>query len=81
MDVPYILEKHGMYYAHNSSGYVHRVLLAELYTKEYAEQHARQCDEVRARPITDFLSDPDDVQEYIDRLEAMRDALIAAGSE
>lgn len=75
MSVPYVLNKNGMYYAHNSAGYVSRVLLAELYTKEYAESHASHCDEVRAIPVTELLTGVDEVQEYIDRLEEMKLAL------
>lgn len=74
-DIPYVITKDGMYYAHDSRGYVHRVLLAELYTKEYAESHAKMCDECRAIPITDLLADADEVQNYIDRLEVMRDVM------
>ena len=71
---PYVLQKQGMYYAHNSRGYVSRVLLAELYTKEYAENYARQCEDVRAIPVTELLTGPDEVQEYIDRLLVMKAA-------
>lgn len=75
-EIPYVLKKHGLFYAHNSSGYVSSVFLAELYDEQYAKNSAEQCDEVTAIPVTVLMSDPEVVQEYIDRLEAMRDALI-----
>lgn len=78
MEIPYVLKKQGMYYAHNSRGYVSRVLLAELYTEDYANQHAKMCDECEAIRITECLTGPDEVQEYIDRLEVMRDVMKAA---
>lgn len=73
--MPYVLKKKGRYYAHNSRGYVSRVLLAELYTEEYAKQYAEQCDECQAIPISDLLTGPEEVQQYIDRMEVMRDAM------
>jgi hypothetical protein len=78
---PYVIQKNGMYYAHNSAGYVSRVLLAELYTKEYAESHCKQSQECRAFPVTELLTSAEEVQEYIDRLEAMKRAMIAAAQE
>lgn len=77
MKVPYVLKKNGMYYAHNSCGYVSRVLLAELYTEEYAENHAKHTDECQAIPITELLSGTEEVEEYIIRLEAMSEAMAA----
>lgn len=73
--IPYVLQKNGMYYAHNSAGYVHRVLLAELYDEDYAKNYATYCDDVRAIPITELLTGAEEVQEYIDRLEVMRDVM------
>ena len=73
--IPYVIRKNGMYYAHNSCGYVSRVLLAELYTEEYAKNHADQCDECYAVPITECLTGPEEVQEYIDRIEVMLEAM------
>jgi len=67
-----------MYYAHRSCGYVSRVLLAELYSEQYAKEHPLQCDECQAIPVTDLLTGPEEVQEYIDRLEAMKDVMIEA---
>jgi uncharacterized protein YwlG (UPF0340 family) len=75
VSVPYVLQKNGMYYAHNSCGYVSRVLLAELYEENYAKRYAAQHEEVRAMPVTELLTGIDEVQEHIDRLEAMREAL------
>ena len=71
---PYVLQKNGMYYAHNNCGYVSRVLMAEIYTKEYAENYARQCEDVRAMPVTELLTGPGEVQEYIDRMLVMKAA-------
>ena len=76
--VPYVLQKSGMYYAHNSSGYVSRVFLAELFTKGYAENYANKHDEIRAVAVTELLTGPEEVQEYIDRLQVMKSALTAA---
>lgn len=80
MEIPYVLKKNGMYYAHNSAGYVHRVLMAELYTEEYAKRHAARCDEVHAIPITDLITGPDEIQDYINRLEVMRDVMKAVSA-
>jgi hypothetical protein len=80
METPYVLKKNGMYYAHNSCGYVHRVLLAELYTEEYAKRHAEGCDECEAIPVTECLTGPDEVQEYIERMEVMRDVMKEASA-
>lgn len=73
--IPYVLKKHGLYYAHNSSGYVSSVFLAELYDEQHAKNSEQRCEEVTAIPVTELWPAPEQVQEYIDRLEAMRDAL------
>ena len=75
MKTPYVLKKNGMYYAHNSCGYTHRVITAELYDEEYATRHAAQCEEVQAIPVKDLITGPDEIQKYINRLEIMRDAV------
>jgi hypothetical protein len=75
MEMPYLLRKHGMWYAHNSCGYTNRAELAELYTKEYAERHAESCDEVTAIPVNQVIESAEDVEPYITRLEVIRDAL------
>jgi len=74
MDTPYVLKKNGMYYAHNSCGYVSRVLMAELYDKAYAVSYAKRCEEVQAIPVTKLLTGVDEIQEYIDRMEVMKQA-------
>jgi hypothetical protein len=71
MEIPYVIKKNGMYYGHNSCGYVSRVLLAELYDEIYAKNHEAHCEECKAIPITDLLTGPEEVQEYIDRMEVM----------
>ena len=71
----YVLRKNGMYYGHNSCGYVHNVFNAELYDKDYAVQHATRCAEVTAVPISELISNTEEIQEHIDRLEVMRDAI------
>jgi hypothetical protein len=76
IDLPYVLQKNGMYYAHNSAGYVSRVLLAELYSKDYAERYAEAHDEVIAMPVSSLLTGSEEVQDYIDRLEVMRDIML-----
>ena len=75
--IPYLLRKNGMWYGHNSCGYTARAELAELYTKEYAESHASNHDGVTAVPATDVIKSAEHVQEYIDRLEAIKAALSA----
>lgn len=73
---PYVIIKNGMYYAHNSCGYVHRVLMAELYTEKEALASENQSGgEIKAVPLTDCLSSSDEVQEYLDRIIVMRDAM------
>jgi hypothetical protein len=75
--VPYVLIEAGMFYAHNSRGYVHRVEIAEIYTKEYAESHARSCSgKVVAKPVTDFIKDTHGIDSIIERLEAIRSAVV-----
>ena len=81
MNIPYVIKKNGMYYGHNSCGYTSRVLLAELYTKEEAEAEARMCDEIQVMPITETLTGSDEVQEYIDRMEIMRDVMKSLENE
>lgn len=81
MSIPYVIRKNGMYRAHNSHGYVFRIELAELYDKEYALEQAALVQDVYATPITELLRDAEQVQDYIDRLEAMRDALLEANQE
>ena len=77
MATPYVLRKSGMYYAHNNCGYVSRVLLAELYDEDYAKNYAEGHDEIDAVPVTELLTGAEEVQEYIDRMEEMRDAMTA----
>ena len=74
-EVPYVLKKNGMYYAHNDCGYVSRVLLAEIYDEEYAKKHANGCEEVQAIPLTECIESSDEIQEYIDRILVMRDVM------
>ena len=69
------LKKNGMYYAHNDCGYVSRVLLAEIYTEEYATRYARMHDEITAVPVAEVLTGVEEIQEYIDRLELMKKAV------
>ena len=77
-DMPYVLKKHGMYYAHNNCGYVSRVELAEIYNSAYAIQYAENHDDIYAIPVSDLIKDPHGLSEYIERIEAMRDALLTA---
>ena len=74
MSIPYVIVKNGMFYAHNSAGYVSSVYCAELYDEEYAKRHAEHCGECRALPVTHFVQDRETAQEYLDRVEAIRDA-------
>lgn len=71
---PHVLIKGGMFYGHNSCGYVSNVLMAELFDERFAKNQEKSSDgEIRALPVTDFLRDSDYIQEVIDRLEVMRD--------
>ena len=81
MDTPYVLRKNGMWYGHNSCGYVSRVEMAELYTEEYAKRHAAHCDDIQAIPVIDMLPSPEHVQQFIDRLEVMKEAAEAIKAE
>lgn len=76
-DMPYVLKKHGMYYAHNNCGYVSRVELAEIYTKDYAIQYAENHEDIYAIPVSELITDARGLSEYVERIEAMRDAIIA----
>jgi hypothetical protein len=77
-EMPYLLRKNGMWYAHNNAGYTARAELAEIYTKEKATKYAEQSGgEVAAVPLNEIIKSAKDVQAYIDRLEIMRDALAA----
>lgn len=75
VEMPYLLRKGGMWYAHNSSGYTARAELAELYTKEYAESYANNHDEVSAVPLNEIIKSADQLNPYIERIKAMHDAL------
>jgi hypothetical protein len=70
----YVLKKNGMYYAHNNCGYVNRVLMAEVYTKEYAQNYAKNHDEIDAIPIDELIS-IEELGEYFDRIKKMKKAL------
>lgn len=75
--MPYVLRKQGMYYAHNNCGYVHNVLMAEIYTKDYAEAYAGRHEEIQAIPVISCISNAEEIQEYIERLQVMRDAILS----
>ena len=77
MSIPYVIRKGGYFYGHNSAGYVSSVFCAELYDEEYAKRHAEACDECEALPVTYFVGDREVAQEYLDRVEAIRDAFPA----
>lgn len=75
IDIPYVIRKNGMYYAHDSCGYVNNVMNAELYTKTYAEQHCSHGPEYQAIPVTDLISSTKHIDETMERLQAMRRAI------
>ena len=75
MEIPYVLMKNGMYYAHNSAGYVSRVLMAELYDESYAKNYVKGHDDIRAIPITEILTGVDEVDSYLERIKVMRDVM------
>lgn len=77
---PYVLIRSGMFYAHDSRGYVHDPALAELYTKSYAERRARTSEEVIAKPVTEVISG-DRVGELLERLHVMQEAVTKKGKE
>lgn len=72
---PYIMIKHGMYYAYNSKGYVHNVINAELYSKEYAIKHASEGEGIKAIPVTNHITDITHISAIIVRLELMKEAI------
>lgn len=74
----YFLEKSGLLYGHDSCGYVGSPFVAEIYGRSEADRRAAQCDEVRAVPISDRINSAGQIQEHIDRLVQMRDALSQA---
>jgi len=75
MEMPCLLRKNGMWYAHNNCGYTARAELAEIYTKEYADSHASQCEEVSAVPLNEIIKSAEQLDPYLERMQAMRDAL------
>ena len=77
-DMPYVLKKHGMYYAHNNCGYVSRVELAEIYTESYAVQYAENHEDIYAIPISELIKDHKSLNAYIERITTMQDALLKA---
>ena len=77
----YFLKKRGYWYAHNSYGYTENFELAEIYSKEYALQHAAECSGVVAVPVVDVVKDAEHAQHLIDRLAAMKDAVGTDGEQ
>ena len=79
-EMPYVIRKAGYFYRHNSAGYCSSVFEAELYTKEYAENHAERDDEISVSPVTDWFNDYE--KECFERIDEMKAALEAIkGSE
>ena len=74
-DMPYLLRKNGMWYAHNNCGYTARAELAEIYTKQAAESHAKQCEEVSAIPLNEVIKSACNIEPYLERLKTMHSAL------
>jgi len=77
MEMPYLIKKNGSFYAHESAGYTARPELAELYTKQYAQSHADAHNEVQAVAVNEVFGNADQLIEYIERMQAMVDALKA----
>jgi len=75
LEIPYVLKKNGMYYAHKDCGYVSRVLLAELYEEHYAKNYAKKNEDVSAIPINELLTGASEVKEYLDRMQIMYDTM------
>lgn len=50
---PYVLIKNDMYYRPSYSGYTFLLEDAGMYTKELAEAHAAECDEVTCKPASE----------------------------
>jgi hypothetical protein len=73
MNEPYLLRKHGMYYAHNNAGYVSRALMAEIYTKEHAEKYAKSHDDIQAVPVSHAIKGMGDIEPYLKRIKVMQD--------
>ena len=77
----FLLKKHGMYYAHNSCGYVDSYRLAEVYTEEDAKLSASQSSgEVMAIDATS-VARINEIDETIERLEKIRNALLIIEGE
>ncbi len=76
----YLLLKHGMWYAHNNAGYTARAELAEIYSKEYAQKYAQAHEDILAVPLNKIISDPAELDPYIDRMTRMQAALEAASN-
>lgn len=75
MNMLYFLKKNGMYYSHDSCGYVSNFTQAEVYYERFAKFETKRCKEVTAIPITDVIQNSKEIQEYIDRLEAMKNVV------
>lgn len=75
MKEPYLIKKEGMWYAHNSRGYVARAELAELYSEEYAKSHANAHEGCLAVPVSELFNSVEALDEYIDRLQTIREFL------
>ena len=74
MDEPYVLIKDGWFYYLNDCGYTQSPLLANLYTKKYAESYAERGYDTEAHPISKYFNKDsiEKIDQHIENLEAIK---------
>ena len=72
---PYFIRKYGRYYGHNNCGYTESILRAEVYTKEYAENYAKNADEISAVSIENLQYTVAMLDKYLSRISKIRNWL------
>jgi len=80
LEEPYVLKKYGKYYAHNNCGYTESWLKAEIYTKDYAVNHAKNIDGIKAVPISSLNITLESLNEYLMRINVVQKYLQQLGS-
>lgn len=66
----YLIRKGGMYYGHDNCGYVSSPFLAEIYSKDEADSHAKRCDELSVVPVSDVVN-LTELSEHMQRMACM----------
>jgi hypothetical protein len=67
---PYLLQKWGYFYRHNSSGYTSSPFEAELFTESEAIEYTENHEDVSMVAITKVLA-ADKAKDYFDRIEVI----------